>query len=87
MTDISCDSSARQKIHMKHQAFFSSKDKSEKKSVLLASVRVIFFSNVLQSILCITSVNPELQIRGGIEDNSKIIFLISPLKTYVVTPH
>ena len=25
--DISCESSARQKIHMKHQALFSSKDK------------------------------------------------------------
>ena len=29
---------------------------------------------------------PELQIREGIEDNSKIIFLISAHKTYVVTP-
>ena len=28
----------------------------------------------------------ELEIRGGIKDNSKLIFLIS-LKTYVVTPH
>ena len=29
---------------------------------------------------------PELQIGGGTEDNSKMIFLIST-KTYVVTPH
>ena len=29
----------------------------------------------------------KLLIRGDTEDNSKIIFLISQLKTYVVTPH
>ena len=29
--DFSCESSARQRIHMKHQALFSSKDKSKKK--------------------------------------------------------
>ena len=29
----------------------------------------------------------ELKIRGGIEENSKLIFLISQKKTYVVTPH
>ena len=29
----------------------------------------------------------ELQIRGSTEDNSKIIFLISLCKTYIVTPH
>ena len=29
----------------------------------------------------------ELQIRRDIEDNSKIIFLISELKKYVVTSH
>ena len=29
----------------------------------------------------------ELQIRGGVEDNSKKIFLISQQKKYVVTPH
>ena len=28
--DISCESSVRQRIHMKHQTLFSSKDKSEK---------------------------------------------------------
>ena len=28
--DISCESSARQRIHMKHQALFSSKDKGKK---------------------------------------------------------
>ena len=33
--DISCESSARQKSHMKHQALFTSKDKSKKyKSVV-----------------------------------------------------
>ena len=29
--DISCESSARQRIHIKHQVLFSSKDKSKKK--------------------------------------------------------
>ena len=29
MLDISCESSAWQRIHMKHQVLFSSKDKSE----------------------------------------------------------
>ena len=44
--DISLESSARQRIHMKHQALFSSNDKSEKKikkssaAVLLSSLRV-----------------------------------------------
>ena len=28
--DVSCESSARQRIHMKHQALFFSKDKSKK---------------------------------------------------------
>ena len=28
--DVSCESSARQRIHMKHQALFSLKDKSKK---------------------------------------------------------
>ena len=28
--DISCESTARQRIHMKHQNLFSSSDKSEK---------------------------------------------------------
>ena len=28
--DISCESSARQRIHLKHQALFSSEDKSKK---------------------------------------------------------
>ena len=31
--NISCESSARQKIHMRHQALFSSKDKSKKKQM------------------------------------------------------
>ena len=29
MLDVSCESSARQRIHMKNQALFSSKDKSK----------------------------------------------------------
>ena len=29
---------------------------------------------------------PELQMRGGIEDNSKIIFFYFSTKSYVVTP-
>ena len=33
--------------------------------------------------LCYT----ELQIRGGIEDKSKIFFSYFSIKTYVVTPH
>ena len=42
---VSCESSARQRIHMKHQALFSSKDNSEKikvssAAVLLGSLRV-----------------------------------------------
>ena len=32
-------------------------------------------------------IHPELQIGEGIEDNSKIFFLIFSMKTYVVTPH
>ena len=28
--DVSCESSAKQRIHMKHQALFSLKDRSEK---------------------------------------------------------
>ena len=31
--------------------------------------------------------NSELQIRGGIEDNSKIVFFYFSTKTYIVTPH
>ena len=33
--DVSSESSARQRIHMKHQALFSSKDKSKKIKCLL----------------------------------------------------
>ena len=42
--DMSCESSAGQRIHMKHQASVSSKDKSKKSVVcfnLLGSLRVI----------------------------------------------
>ena len=38
--DISCESSARQRIHMKHQALFSSKYKSKKVEVLSATIFV-----------------------------------------------
>ena len=43
--DISFESSARQKIHIKHQALFSSKDKRKKikvssAAILLGSLRV-----------------------------------------------
>ena len=44
MTDISCESSAKQRIHMKHQAIkFSLKDKNKKKmsaAILLGSLRI-----------------------------------------------
>ena len=36
--DISCESSARQKIHMEHQGIFSSKDKSKKNKVSSALI-------------------------------------------------
>ena len=41
------------------------------------------FPNISVLLLCIKYeelILPELQIRGGIEDNSKIIFLISQQK-------
>ena len=46
--DISCESSARQRIHIKHQALFCSKDKSKKISVvcckfLFGTLRVKMF--------------------------------------------
>ena len=36
--DISCQSSARQRIHRKHQALFSSKDKSNNKNKVSSAV-------------------------------------------------
>ena len=36
--DVSSESSARQRIHMKNQAFFSSKDKSKKLKCLLLQI-------------------------------------------------
>ena len=36
--DVSCESSARQGIHLKHQALFSSKDKTKKIKVLSAGI-------------------------------------------------
>ena len=38
--DISCESSARQRIHMKHHALFSSKDKKEKNHSVNRCIRV-----------------------------------------------
>ena len=38
MLDISCESSAWQNIHMKHQALFSSKDKSKNNKVSSAAI-------------------------------------------------
>ena len=41
--DISCESSAKQRIHMKHQASFSLKDKSKKhKSVIRCNFAWLF---------------------------------------------
>ena len=40
MLDISCESSARQRIHMEHQALFASKDKSKKNKVSSAAIFV-----------------------------------------------
>ena len=41
--DISCESSARQRIHMKYQALFSLKDKSKKiKSVICCNFAWLF---------------------------------------------
>ena len=42
---------------------------------------------VLPLDLTVLIPDPELQIRGGVEDNSKIIFSYISTKTYVVTPH
>ena len=52
--DISCESSARQRIHMKHQALFCSQDKSKKNSVvcckfLFGALRVRIFCNTVDS--------------------------------------
>ena len=38
--DVSSESSARQRIHMKNQAIFSSKDKSKKIKILSAAIFV-----------------------------------------------
>ena len=38
--DVSSESSARQRIHMKNQALFSSKDKSKKNKMLSAAIFV-----------------------------------------------
>ena len=64
---------AWQRIHMKHHALFSLKDKIKIKvssaAILPGSLRV---SQQYVNLL----MHSELQIRGSYEDNSKIIFLI-----------
>ena len=60
---------------MKNQAVFSSKDKSKKLKChllqfLFGTLRFNFFIHT-----CFVDIYTELQIRGGTEDNSKIIFL------------
>ena len=53
MLDISCESSAWQRIHMKHQALFSLKDKSKKiiivssAAILLGALRIKLFTTDL----------------------------------------
>ena len=42
--DVSCESSARQRIHMKRQALFSLKDKKKEKSVVCCNFAWLFFS-------------------------------------------
>ena len=49
--DVSSKSSARQRIHMKNQALFSLKDKSEKLKCCL-----------LQCLLCVLRVNTSLKV-------------------------
>ena len=39
--DILCESSDRQRIHMRHQAFFSSKDKSKKNIHVMLSATIL----------------------------------------------
>ena len=56
------------------------------------NLAVLFFSAVMHlkhaDGMTNSADQPELHIRGGIVDNSKIIFLIfSTKKTYVMTPH
>ena len=36
---------------------------------------------------CTVLLGPELQIRGAIKDNSKVIFFYFSTRTYLVTPH
>ena len=42
--DISCESSARQRIHVKHQALFSLKDKNKKKNKSVSCLLQVFFA-------------------------------------------
>ena len=52
------------------------KKKSKKKHTFLSWMR--FLKMIMKN-------NSEVQMRAGIEDNSKITFFLT--KTYVVTPH
>ena len=45
MLDVSCESSARQRIHTKNQALFSSKDKSKK-------IKMSFSEKITLDFLC-----------------------------------
>ena len=48
--------------------------------ILLKGPSVVIHPSVLKITIILFNNPPELQIRGGIEDNSKIIFLISQQK-------
>ena len=52
-----------------------------------SSAEIYFAGNSTRMMINITAQKSELRIREGIEDNSKIIFLISKQKHNVVTPH
>ena len=49
--DISCESSAKQRIHMKHQALFPKKDKSKKIKCRLPQ---FFFGALRIKIVCLS---------------------------------
>ena len=54
---------------------------------LSVSISLRNLYNSLNSIKENVQFNPELQIRGSITDNSKIIVFYFSTLTYVVTPH
>ena len=52
------------------------------------ALATVFQSNGVDENLCALELHvSELQIKGGIEDNSKDNFSYFSMKTYVVTPH